>query len=171
MAKKGRNMRGYVKGNVNEALAIGALAANTLVSALFDETPVERMLASSLVATYSIDDLLAGQGPYIFGVAHSDYTDAEIEAFIENAGSWDTGDKIAQEVAKRLVRIIGSMVGEQGTGTDDVRFNEGVPVKTKLNWMLNTAQTLRLWIYSKDSGVTTTGSVLHCDGHINLWSK
>ncbi len=166
-----RSMKGYTKGVVNEALALSTLAPNTLISALFDEAPVERMLASSLVATWSIDDLLAGQGPLIFGVAHSDYTDAEIEAYIENAGSWDTGDKIAQEVGKRLVRIIGSMVGEQGTGTDDVRFNSGRPIKTKLNWMLNTGDTLRLWAYNKDTGALTLNAILNADGHINLWSR
>ncbi len=164
-------MNGYVKGIVNKTLALGGLATKTLIGDTFDNVTIERMLCSSLVATYTIDDLLAGQGPILFGVAHSDYDAAEIEAVIENTGSWDMGDKISQEVAKRLVRVIGTMVGEQGTGTDDVKFNQGRPVKTKLNWMLNTGDTLKLWAYNLDTGSLTTGSILTADGHCNLWIK
>ncbi len=163
-------MKRYLKGNVDENVILTDLAAATLVSSDFDETPEQDTLVSSLVASYSIDNLVAGQGPIIFGVAHSDYSDAEIEEFIENTGSWDQGSKIEQERAKRLIRKIGTLVGTQGTGTNDVQFNGGVPVKTKLNWRLNTGDTLNLWAYNiSATALSTSVPVLRAHGHANLW--
>ncbi len=115
MAKKPvkrRRSRGkYVKGSIDQSMDLGTLAANTLVG--FDNAQVttERTRVSSIEATYSLDNLVAGQGPIVFGVAHSDYTDAEIEQVLENTGSWNSGDKVQQEIAGRLVRIIGTFVG------------------------------------------------------------
>ncbi len=161
-----------MKGNVDEDLDLGTLAAKTLVGGNFDESSEEKKLISSLVATWTLDNMVAGQGPIMFGIAHSDYTDSEIEAVIENVGSWDAGSKVEQEVAKRLVRVIGTMVGEGGTGTNDIRFNDGKPVKTKLNWLLNTSDTLKLWAYNiSATALSTTAPVLRCNGHANLWQK
>ncbi len=172
MAKKGKSMKGYMKGNVDEVLQLGTLAATTLISTNFDESVNEKYLISSLVATYALNGMVAGQGPILFGVAHSDYTSAEIEAVIENTGSWDAGNKVQQEIGKRLVRIIGTMVGEGGTGTNDVKWNKGQPVKTKLNWMLQTSDTLKLWAYNiSDDALTTADPGLRCNGHANLWAR
>ncbi len=163
-------MKSYLKGNIDENVIITDLAAATLVSSDFDETPEQDTLVSSIVASYSIDNLVAGQGPLIFGVAHSDYSDAEIEEFIENTGSWDQGSKVEQERAKRLIRKIGTMVGTQGSGTVDVKWNNGVPMKTKLNWRLNTGDTLNLWCYNiSASALSTSTPVLRAHGHANLW--
>ncbi len=165
-------MKGYLKGNVDENLALGStLATKTLITVDFDETVTERALASSLVASWSMANLVAGQGPILFGVAHSDYTDAEIEAVIENTGSWDQGNLISQEIAKRKIRIIGQMVGEFDTGTVDVRFAGGKSVKIKLNWMLKTGATLKLWAYNLGANLTTTSPELRVSGHLNLWNR
>ncbi len=165
-------MKGYMKGNVDETMQLGTLAPTTLISTDFDEVVNEKMLISSLVATWALDGMVAGQGPILFGVAHSDYTSAEIEAVIENTGGWDSGNKIQQEVAKRLVRIIGTFVGEQGSGTDDVQFNDGKPVKTKLNWSLATGDTLKLWAYNISAAALTTADPnVRVNGHANLWAR
>ncbi len=157
-------MRGYLKGNVDESLSLGTLASKTLVADTWDESPEEKTLISSIVCTWSIDKLTSGQGPLIFGVAHSDYSDAEIEAVLENQASWDQGSKVEQEVAKRLVRQIGTF---QATEID---FNDGEPMKTKLNWRLNSGDTLKMWVYNNsDDALSATVPVLHCNGHANLW--
>ncbi len=170
---KRRSMKGYIKGNVNEVLDLGTLAANTVVSTNFDESPQERALISSIVATYSLDLLTPGQGPIAFGVAHSDYTAAEIQAVFDSTGTWDTGDKISQEISKRLIRQIGVFVSDAGgTAVQDVKFNQGRPVKTKLNWMLNTNETLQLWAFNTSaSALATTAPVIRVDGHANLWQR
>ncbi len=166
---KRRSMQGYLKGNVEEQLSLGTLAAKTLVSDTWDESPEEKTLISSIVVTWSISGLTAGQGPLQFGVAHGDYSDAEIEAVLENVASWDQGSKVEQEVAKRLVRQIGQMVSAAGAD-QDVGFNDGKPLKTKLNWRLNSGDTLKMWVYnSSDGALSTTVPVLHCNGHANLW--
>ncbi len=167
-----KKMTGYIRGAVDEDLDLGTLAAKTLIAGPFDETVVTRSLISSLVATWTLDLLVAGQGPILFGVAHSDYSSAEIEEYVENAGSWDEGNKIAREVAKRNVRIIGTMVGEQGSGNLDVRFNTGKPVKTKLNWILSVGDTIDLWAYNLSaSALTTSAPILRASGHVNLWAR
>lgn len=173
MAKRGRRRRSnkvYLKGQVNETLDLGTLGADALVVDTFDEVVEESSLLSSIVATWSLDGIVAGQGPILFGVAHSDYTAAEIEEVLENTGAWKQGDKISQEKAKRLVRIIGTFVGTQGTGTNDAKWNDGRPVKTKLNWRLQTGQTLDMWAYNiSQAALTTAAPKMRAVGHVNLW--
>ncbi len=165
-------MKGYMKGNVDETMQLGTLAPTTLISANFDEVVTEKHLISSLVATWALDGMVAGQGPILFGVAHSDYTSAQIEEVIEATQSWNRGDKTAQEIAKRLVRVIGTFVGTQGSGTDDVQFNDGKPVKTKLNWLLITGATLKLWAYNiSGAALTTADPNVRVNGHANLWAR
>ncbi len=165
---RGRSMKGYLKGNVDESLSLGTLASKTLVGDTWDESPEEETRISSIVCTWSLSNLTSGQGPIVFGVAHSDYSDAEIEAVIENLASWDQGSKVEQEIAKRLVRKIGVFAGQSGTA--NVTFNDGKPMKTKLNWRVNTGDTLKMWAYNEsDSALATTVPVMHCQGHANLW--
>ncbi len=167
-----RSMRGYLKGNVQESLSLGTLGADSLVADTWDESPEEKTLVSSIVCTWSLDQLTAPQGPIIFGVAHSDYSDNEIEAVIENVASWDQGSKVEQEIAKRLVRQIGQFVSPTGAGEGltDVSFNDGKPVKTKLNWRLNSGDTLKMWAYNVSaSALSTSVPIMRCNGHANLW--
>ncbi len=175
MAKnqKRRKPRGrYLKGNVDELLTVGALGAQTLLSEDFDETVAERARISSLVATYSLENFTVGadKGPLTIGVAHSDYSDAEIEAVIESQGTWDEGNKISQELAKRLVRKIGTFEAAAGGGVGTYVLNDGVPIKIKLNWILNSGDTLSLWVYNEGTAaLDTTVPESHCQGHANLW--
>ncbi len=167
---KRRSMKGYLKGNVDEELSLGTLAAETLVADTWDESPEEQTLISSIVCTWALNNLTSPQGPLIFGIAHSDYSDAEIEAVIENVASWDRGSKVEQEIAKRLVRQIGQFASQELAGSVDVDFNDGKPMKTKLNWVLNTGDTLKMWVYNVSAtALSTTVPILHCNGHANLW--
>ncbi len=176
MARKGRSSRKgmgkYLRGSIDEGLQLGTLAAEALISNTWDEAVVERTLVSSIVATWSLDGIVAGQGPILFGISHSDYDATEIEEVIENTGSWNEGNKISQEIAKRQVRILGQFVGELDTGTNDVRFNGGKPVKTKLNWILTTGDTLRMWAYNiSGAALTTADPEMRAQGHANLWAR
>ncbi len=162
----------YIRGNVDESFALGTLGAQALISNTWDETVEERTLVSSIVCTWALNGLLAGQGPILFGVAHGDYGATEIEAVLENTGSWKEGDLTAQEISKRKVRIIGTFVGEGGTGTNDVRFNDGKPVKTKLNWVLQTGKTLKMWAYNiSEDALSTADPTMKSSGHANLWPR
>ncbi len=171
MARKGRNMNKYIRGDIDEDLSLGTLAAKTLVSDLWDQSATERTLISSIVATWSLDQLTGAQGPLIFGVAHSDYSDAQIEEVIENTGSWDEGSKSAEEISRRLVRQIGTFVSRKTPSEPgDEEFNDGKPMKTKLNWVLSSGDTLRMWAYNVSaSALATTVPVMRANGHANLW--
>ncbi len=163
-----------MKGNIDELLLLGTLGASALISDLWDETVKERTLISSIVCNWSLARVTNPQGPIVFGVAHSDYTDSEILAVITATGSWDGGDKIAQEVAKRLVRQIGTLqsTGSPAAGETDYRFNDGRTMKTKLNWLLNEGDTLRMWAFNRSAAaLSTTDPGLRCSGHANLWKR
>ncbi len=167
-------MQGYMKGAVDENLSLGTLNPLTLVSVIFDETVSEKALVASIVCNWSMRDftVTANDGPIMVGVAHSDYTDAEIEEVIENAGSWNTADKIQQrEVGRRLVRIVGTFPAAAQSGGSTV-LNDGRNIKTRLNWMLATGQTLRLWAYNLGtSALGTTVPTVHLQGHANLFNR
>ncbi len=153
-----------LKGNVGEVQALGTLASNTLIGSLFDEVVNERSFLLSLNAIWSIEDLVAGDGPVLVGVAHGDYTDAEVEEVIENANSWNRGDLVQQEVARRKVRQVGTFMG----GGESV-LNEGRMIKTPLKFIVNQGQTLRLWAYNASSATLNTGAIVTLAGHV--WIK
>ncbi len=169
---RGRSMTKYIKGVVDENLSVGTLAARTLVAQQFDETPQEEMWATSIVASYSLSDVTPGAniGPLLVGIAHSDYTDTEIEEYIENTGSWAVGDQIAQERNKRKIRIVGTFRWTALAGIGDAALNEGMPIKTKLGWNIITGQSLDVWVYNLGSAAfATTVPEVHVEGHVNLW--
>ncbi len=171
--RRRRNFGKYLRGSVDEQLAVGALAGQALVSQTFDETVTERTRVSSVIATWGLRNWTPVQdaGPLVCGIAHSDYTDAEIEAVIENAGSWNAGGKVEQEIAKRLVRRVGMFEIPADISESAVLF-DGRLTKTKLNWSLQTGQTLRLWVYN--TGQTAVDNTVNPEvvlqGHANLWA-
>ena len=162
----------YIRGNVDEQISLGTLAATTAVSTGFDDVVNERTLVSSLVATYSLENMTygAGIGPLLVGICHGDYNDTEIEEYIEATASWNEGDMIAQEVAKRKIRRIGQFTVPANVG--QVSLQDGKPIKTKLNWILTQGQTLRLWVYNTGTNaLATTVPVCRVQGHANLWPR
>ncbi len=171
MAKRGGRRR-YLKGRLDEDMTFAALASKTLVAQIIGDNVDERTLISSIKASYSMSDLTPGAdiGPILFGVAHSDYSAAEIEAYIENSGSWAEGDLTQQEVANRKIRIIGQL--QSITATEQTVFNDGKPVTTKLNWILVQGATLDIWVYNLGGApVATTTPNIQMQGHANLWPQ
>ncbi len=176
MAKKYPKRHGvtrgrYMKGRIDEALQLGTLAAATIVTDLWNDSVVDRTLLSSILCTWTLSNLTTAQGPIAFGVAHSDYTDAEIEACIETIDSWNEGNLPAREVGNRKVRQIGTFVGEAAAGgTVDVQFNDGKPIKTKLNWILTNGDALTMWAYNLSTGaLATTDPLMRAVGYANLF--
>ncbi len=169
--KSRRSRRQYVKGDINLGLDLGTLGAGVLTSQINAEVAVEKTLVSSIKCQYSLSEFTqaVGDGPIVVGVAHSDYTDAEMEEVLENIGSWNPGDKISQERAKRLVRIIGTFQ-QVDISLGNTVLNDGKPIKTKLNWTLITGASLKFWAYNQgESALATTDPDLNVIGHANLW--
>ncbi len=173
--KKGRrSFRNYLRGAVDETLALSTLATKTVVKVNFDESASEEMTISSVKAIYSMSEFTpaAGDGPILIGLAHSDYTVTEIKEWIENAGSWDRGDKISQEKAKRLIRKVGVFDIDIASAVDTNVLNDGKPINTKLNWKLLVGDTVALWAYNLGaSALATTDPQVFAEGHANLWAQ
>ncbi len=105
------------------------------------------------------------------GVAHSDYTAAEIEEWIETTGSWDEGDLVQQEIAKRKIRRCGIFDGPSDANNTAV-LNEGAARRTKCGWILNLGDGLNQWAYNMGTGdLATTSPVVRVQGHANLWPQ
>ncbi len=175
MAKKPssrRRRRRYLRGAIQHGLDLGTLAANTLVGSVIAGAVTEKAWLSSIVGTWGLADFTAGagDGPILVGIAHSDYSDAEIEAWIENNASWDEGDLTAQEVAKRKIRQVGSFDSTTAGTFEVLTLNDGKPIKTKCNFYLQTGESIRVWAYNQgDSAIGTTDPDLNLFGHANLW--
>jgi len=156
-----RRMGRYIRGNIDENLGLGT------------ETVNERTLVTSIIASWSLSNWTPaeGRGPVVVGVAHSDYTDPEIEAYIENTGSWNEGSKVEQEIGRRKIRRVGQFDIPSGATVSAV-LNDGKPIRTKLNWILNQGQTLRYWAYNQGTlAIATTIPDVRLQGHANLFPK
>jgi len=178
MARKGKGRgrrKRYLKGAVDENLLLTTLGPKDVVSQIFGSVVNERTLVSSLVGTWSLSDFTSGDdiGPVLVGVAHSDYTAAEIEEFIEIADSWNEGNLVAQETARRKIRKIGIFEDQDaGSATADSVLNDGKPITTKLNWIMLQAQSLQIWAYNLgDGAIATTIPEVNLQGHANLWPQ
>ncbi len=173
MAKHGRARRKRAfnlrRVRIAAGVVVGSLTAGDVISQTLTNVATDPMRIMSADLLYQLTDLGAvSDDGYEFGLAHSDYSATEIEECLEAAGSIDQGNKLDAEHANRLVRSIGviftsAIVGAGGT------FNDGKPVKTKLNWRLSSGDTLVGWVRNSTGTVYTTGSVLTVLG--NLWVK
>ncbi len=173
-AKKRRKFRRYLAGAVDHKLQLSTLAGNVVIGSSIADVVTEETWLSSVKLVWSLNQWTktADRGPVWVGVAHSDYTDTEIEAWIENTGSWETSDKIqSREVSRRLIRQVG-IFQEPDDAIVTQTLNDGRPIRTKCGWMLGTGQTLKVWAYNMGSAAfATTDPALRCNGHANLWPK
>ncbi len=169
--RRGRNMSRYLKGIASEKMLLGTLAASTGIKENWDDSVDEASIVTSIVGSWALGNwsVATNVGPIAFGVAHSDYSQAEIESWYEATSSWDQGDLVAKEVANRKIRLIGIFAGA-GVAVANIPFNDGKEVKTKLNWTLATGQTLALWAYNTGStAVGGTDPSVNFSGHANIF--
>ncbi len=157
------------KVRVAETIGITALAAGDVITGFLTNASTDPFRLVSVDLNYSVVNLGAAiDDGQEFGLAHSDYTAAEVEECLESQASIDLGDKVAQEQANRLVRSIGRATGSGVTGGGRA-FNDGKPMKTKLNWLLSTGDQLNVWIRNGSGIVYTTGAAMSVQGHV--WVK
>lgn len=169
-----RRFKRYLRGSVDQQLPLGTLASKALLAQIFDDVVVDTTWISSMRATWSMNNWtpLATAGPILVGYAHSDYTGAEIEEFLENTGAWDQGDLVNQEIAKRKIRIVGAFNTDEAGVTQNYVLNDGKPITTKCGWILTEGQSLDMWAYNMGAiSLATTDPVVRCWGYANLWPK
>ncbi len=162
----GRSMATYRKLAVDDVMALGGLAAKTAITIDLANVLSEERRITSAELTWTLKDLAAGEGPVVVGLCHSDYSSAEVEAWIENSGSWTEADMPSREISTRWIRQVG--VFGEGAGGESLVLNDGRPIKTKLNWKLPTGQTLGVWAYNPNAAeAITTGTEVFATGHLN----
>ncbi len=173
-ARRKRKFRKYLRGSIEQDNALSTLAANTLIA--FDNADVvtEKAWLSSVVARWSLSSFtpIANAGPILVGIAHSDYTDSEIEDWLESQTSWKQGNLVrTREVGRRLIKIVG-VFDTQGA-SDAIAWmalRDGEPIKTKCGWQLVTGQTVKFWAYNKGTAaLSSTNPIVGVSGHANLW--
>ncbi len=167
LAKHGkRRGRALFVPRIDITVGLGAILTSKLEVGLISTLLDQECWAISMKIQASITALTAGEGPIMFGVAHSDYSAAEIEEWIEEASSWISSNLIGQERARRKCRIIGTfMVGNDAT---ILEFNEGRPTHVKLGWKIEDGQSLGFWAYNQDANTLTTGALMHITGPVYL---
>ncbi len=161
----------YIPGNVQLDIVLTTLAAATAVLAATDVVD-DTTRISSVVAMYSLEDFTdgAGIGPIVVGLAHSDYSLAEVEAWIKLSTGWSQADLVSQEISNRRIRRIGVFESDGASGTDVSVLNDGKPIKTKLNWRLSEGQGINFWAFNSGSNaIATTVPRVHVEGKGNLW--
>ncbi len=135
---------------------LSTLAPSSLVKSTPDDVAEDRIFVVSIDVTPMVEGFTVGEGPIEVGVAHSDYTAAEIEEWVENETSmFGELDQIAIEIRRRKIRSIGVFDGL----TIVEKMNEGVPVRVKLLWPLSEGAGLSFWAYNRGIQLTTGASV------------
>ncbi len=171
--RRNTDFSNYIPGQIDLQIALTTLAANTGVRVAVTGTVDDTTRVSSIRCTYSLANFTptADAGPILAVVAHSDYSLAEIEEYLENTSGWGNADLVGQERVDRRIRRIGVFP----TARDAVGIsvlNDGRPIKTKLNWKLMPGQTLAFVGYNMGTAaIATTVPDVHVMGKANLWSQ
>ncbi len=161
--RKGRRRRmtsaNFRKVQTNFAGGLGTLASLVATVISLSNGMSTECRVSRLKGTLLWNDATAGDTIYC-GIAHSDYTSAEIEEWIESTGGVDFGNLIDGEISRRLIRNIGGMIAPD---VPSLRFNQ------KLNWRLDDGDSLNIFVYNRGPDPLNTGSELIMMGEMNLF--
>ncbi len=158
MARKSRR---YDPLRGEQALSLGTLAAGSVAAGAATTGAAalgENYFVNSIDLVASAKGFAAGEGPLVFGICHADYSDPEIEEWIESTtGSYNPANLQEQEVNRRKIRRIGMF--PLATGSQD--WNDGRAQRIKLNWQLHSGNSgLQLWAYNTGTGALTSGGVI-----------
>lgn len=156
-------------GRVNESLAIGTLASNTILTGVLFTNGTDRKYIISADLTWTWSEVTAGDGPLDVGLAHGDYSAAEILQWFASA-SFDQSNKIAAEQNRRLIRQAGTISADkEGVGSGAIlagQLADGSLKRIKLNMVLEGAQAVNVWVRNVDASAFQTGSLLRVTGKV-----
>jgi len=167
-SRRNRRNPKFVAIPIATAVALGTLASATATTVTLTPTGnfTHDIRVHSVSLHYSRVGGVIGEGPVVVGLAHSDYTGAEIEENLELA-LLGPATKIENERADRLVRPVGVLEGATAAET----LNDGKPVKTRLNWMIHDGVSIDLFVYNESGSQLTDGSDVKVRGTLyGTWS-
>ena len=145
---------------IQDSMVVGALVAGDVVSEDLSDTVDDKVFALWFKGTVALSGNTAGEGPLQVGLAHSDYSSAEIEEALEAVGNWDEGDLVAREQGARRVRRIGQFLGLDAVEV----LNDGKPLFQKMMFSLENGITLKTWARNNTGATRTTGGNVRFDG-------
>lgn len=147
---------------VTAEFSVGALTDNAVAkSDLLGGNLTEDFYWAGSKLTWSARGGTSGEGAVEVGLAHGDYTAAEIEENLEVAFLGPLA-KIQQEQARRLVRRVGTFPQVSA----DERLNDGVPVVTASKFVQQDGASPAVWAHNLSGATLTTGLVIIITGHI-----
>ncbi len=146
---------------VHALIDIGALATGVaLKGALWDLAQDCRVISADLTWTIFGMDLL--DGPVDVGLAHGDYTVAEIAEAMDASPNSDS-DKIAIEKSNRQTRLAGTFQQPVNTGAGQV-LNNGRKIRTKMGWYFSKDIDLVLFAINRGSPALTVDTTVSVSG-------
>ncbi len=146
-------------------VALAALADKIVIGTGLTGVSTSSYRMISVQAVWSLNNHTDSEGPIVVGYAHSDYSVTEIKEAIEAGASIELGNKVSNEQANRLVRIVGIFNGDT---TEEV-LNDGRPIKTRLNWAIPIGDEVDIFAYNDSAATLTTGTLLNATG--KCWVK
>ena len=157
-----RRRKNFVAVPFRGSISLLTTAANNVVdAALFDSLLLEDLFCLSADVTIEIRGLTATEGPTEFGMAHSDYSEGEVEEAL-SVSYIGPDNKIEQERAKRLVRRIGTL---PGLSTNEA-FNDGRKYRQTLKFTIGNGFNMNMWAANRSAGAYTTGASLTFQGTV-----
>ncbi len=167
--RRRRSGRNFTSLRFGGLLALGSLGSNAAVlNGLQDGSLLtEDLFVMSVDGTWSLDNYtnVLADGPVTCGYAHSDYSATEVQEALQ-VNLLGPGTKIEQERLRRLVRVVGTFNQGVAGGVQFQTLNDGRPIRTKLNWMINDGFTINQFAFNEGSGALTTGALQNVRGRI-----
>lgn len=166
LAYKKRKKRALLVGPIRTGIDVGALPTFDCILGSPCDDVEEPMFLLSIDVTASMKEHTANEGPILFGIAHSDYTAAQIEEYIENTAGWSFGNLVQQEINSRgkRIKIIGRFSGKDAFE----QWNDGIVKRIPCKFRLENGETITPWAYNEDANPLTAGSSIQMDGKAYL---
>ena len=154
------NRKGFRALKVDFENTLLTLADEAYVGADLSTTVDRTVYLFNLKVTAALRGLTAGEGPLHLIVAHSNYNDTQVIEWFQSVGSWDSGDMISNERARRKCRLIATFSGNE---TEEVP-NDGLPISVKLGFPVQDGETLQFGMYNESTATLTTGASIMIKG-------
>ncbi len=161
--RKGRKYpKGFVAIRVDKQITLTTLGDATIIAAdLFGGNLVEDLWVNSVHLLWTIRGHTGGEGPIEVGVAHGDYTTAELQEWA-TSNQFDPDDLIDKERNRRLVRSSGMF---PGLATEEA-LNNGTPLKTVVKFLIGDGKPFNIWALNSSGATLTTGTVVEIHGTV-----
>lgn len=153
--------KGFVAIPFSVSLALLTLADDTVLLGDFVPTLLEDLFVISVDGEWVLDGMTPGEGPVEVGIAHGDYTDAEVEECL-SAELNDPDNLILAERARRKIRRVGSFWVQSANEA----LGDGRTIRTKCRFMVGDGHTLAFFAANRSSAALTTAGSLNIQGTI-----